>query len=46
LDELTDCVVDKVKVQKVIVGDFNFRNIQWYPEHGTGANVKCSLLND
>ena len=29
-----------------IVGDFNFGNILWYPEHGFGASAKCSSLND
>jgi len=34
------------KIQKLIVGYFNFSNIQWYPEHGSGTGAKCLLLND
>ena len=44
--ELIDYVAENVKIQKLIVGDFNFNNIQWYPEHGSGASAKCSQLND
>ena len=46
LYELIDYVADKFKMQKLIVGDFNFSNIQWYPQHGSGTSAKCSLLND
>lgn len=46
LYELIDYVVDKFKIPKLIVGDFNFSNIQWYPEHVSGASANCSLLND
>jgi len=46
LYELIDYIAEKFKTQKVIVGDFNFRNIQWFPEHGSGTSAKCSHLND
>ena len=46
LYELIDYVADKFKLPKLIVGDFNFSNILWYPEHGSGASAKCSTLND
>ena len=46
LYELIDYVADKFKIPKLIVGDFNFSNILWYPEHGFGASAKCSALND
>ena len=33
-NNLIDYVADKFKMQKLTVGDFNFSNIQWYPQHG------------
>jgi len=46
LYKLIDYIAEKFKTQKVIVGHFNFSNIQWFPEHGSGASAKCSHLND
>ena len=43
---MTDYVVDKFKIPKLIVGDFNFSNIQWYPEHRSSASANCPSLND
>jgi len=46
LYELIDYVEDKFKTPKLIVGDFNFSNILWYPQHGSGASARCASLND
>jgi len=46
LYELIDYVAEKFKIPKIVVGDFNFSNIHWYPDHGSGACANCSSLND
>jgi len=44
--EFVDYVADKFEISRLIVDDFNFSNIQWYPERGSEASAKCSLLDD
>ena len=41
-----DYIEQKFNIPKVIVGDFNYSNILWYPVLGSGASARCSLLND
>jgi len=34
------------KIPKLIVGDFNYRNINWYSVPGCGASARCSGLSE
>jgi len=34
------------KIPKLIVGDFNYRNINWYSVPGCGASAQCSGLSE
>ena len=43
---LFDHIDQNFKIPKLIVGDFNFSNIEWYSVHGSGASPFCSPLND
>jgi len=43
---LFDHIDQNFKIPKLIVGDFNFSNIEWYSVHGSGASPFCSSLND
>jgi len=44
--ELLDYVEEKLKIPKLIVGDFNYSNTVGYPVHGSGASTRCSSLSD
>lgn len=46
LYDLIDYIEHSYKIPKIIVGDFNFSNIFWYPIQHFGACAKCSGLSD
>ena len=46
LYRLLDYVDQNFKIPKLIVGDFNYRNINWYSVPGCGASARCSGLSE
>jgi len=46
LYDLLHHIEQNFSVPKLIVGNFNFSNIDWYPVTGIGASAKCVALSD
>ena len=44
--DLLHQIEKKISVPKLIAGDFNFSNIDWYPVTGIRASAKCVALSD
>jgi len=44
LCKMFDFIQEKFTIPKLIVGDFNFPNISWYPAYGCGEIARCTDL--